>query len=98
VRQVRQEEMTETEKFILDKGLSRILAESKAHIDAAFGECEKSLLLVDDPEGYQFLSCSVIWHGSLEDARKALQSFDDNWWLDRAGEFSGRLLFDFELA
>jgi hypothetical protein len=90
--------MTEIEEFILDKDLSRILVESKAHIDAAFGECEKALRLVDDPEGYQFLFCSVIWRGSIEDAQKALRSFDDNWWLDRAGEFSGRLLFDFELA
>lgn len=88
----------ETSKFILDKGLAFILLESRVHIEAAFGEAVRTLCVEEDDEGHQTLFCLVVYRGSSQEAKQALSSFDHNWWLNRAGEFSDRLNFDFELA
>lgn len=88
----------EISKFILDKGLAFILLESKAHIEAAFGEAVKTLKVVEDDEGHQTLFCLMVYSGHSQDAKQALSTFDHDWWLNRAGEFSDRLNFDFELV
>jgi hypothetical protein len=88
----------ETSKFILDNGLGLILLESRMHIEAKFGEAVKTLKVVEDDEGHQTLFCLLVYRGPLQDAKQALASFDRDWWLNRAGEFSDRLNFDFELA
>ena len=88
----------DTLRFIAVNGLGTPLLQSEEHIKTAFGESSlKTLALVEDDEGYRTLFCLVVFPGSLDRARQALKSFDNNWWLQRARRFGAKLNFDFEL-
>ena len=89
----------ETLRFIEANDLTHVLLDSVKHVNAAFGESSlKTLALVEDDEGFQSLFCLVIFPGTLQDARTALKSFDNAWWLQHARQFGSKLNFDFELA
>jgi len=65
---------------------------------SAFGEAAvKKLTLVEDDEGFVTLFCLILFPGGLEDARRALNLFDEMWWLAKSGQVAGKLNFDFEL-
>jgi hypothetical protein len=40
----------------------------------------------------------VLWSGSLDAARAALDIFDQSWWMNNVTRTSGRVVFDYELA
>ena len=51
-----------------------------------------------DASGDRILYGVVQWAGSARDAKKALQKFDDTWWISRSHEASGHLTFTYELV
>ncbi len=84
--------------FIKRNQLLNLLLEAREPLTCAFGEATaKKLALVEDDEGFVTLFCSVLVPGSSDEARRALDSFDERWWLARSREADGKLNFDFEL-
>jgi len=84
--------------FIKRNRLLEPLLEARGPLISAFGEATvKRLSLVEDDEGFVTLFCFVLVPGGLDEARWALNSFDESWWLIRSPEAAGKLNFDFEL-
>jgi hypothetical protein len=84
--------------FIKRNRLLEPLLEARGPLTSAFGEAAvKKLTLVEDDEGFVALFCLVLVPGGLDEARRALDSFDEGWWLGRSHEVAGKLNFDFEL-
>jgi hypothetical protein len=74
------------------------LLDARAPLISAFGEATvKRLSLVEDDDGFVTLFCFVLVPGGLDEARWALDSFDESWWLGRSPQAAGKLNFDFEL-
>jgi hypothetical protein len=92
------EDRTAILAFVERNALLEPLVEARGPLSAAFGEeAVKKLTLVEDDEGFVTLFCLVLAPGGLEGARRALNSFDESWWLARSHEAGGKLNFDFEL-
>lgn len=84
--------------FIKRNRLLDLLLEAREPLISAFGESPvKKLTLVEDDEGFTSLFCLVLIPGSLDEAKRALDSFDDGWWLAQSHEAAGKLNFDVEL-
>ena len=84
--------------FIEANRLRSLLLQARNPLNAAFGEESiKTLTLVHDDEGFTTLFCLVMVFGDMQKARRALKSFDQQWWLARSGQVAGKLNFDFEL-
>jgi hypothetical protein len=85
-------------EFIKRNRLLEVLLEARDPLASAFGETAvKKLTLVEDDEGFVTLFCLVLTPGNLDEAKRALNSFDENWWLARSCAAPGKLNFDFEL-
>jgi hypothetical protein len=85
--------------FIERNRLLEPLLEARGPLTSAFGEAAvKKLTLVEDDEGFVTLFCLIQVPGGLEEARRALNSFDESWWLARSGQVGGKLNFDFDLV
>jgi len=84
--------------FIERNRLLELLLEAREPLASAFGEATvKKLILVEDDEGFVTLFCSVLVPGSSDEARRALDLFDESWWLAHSHQAGGKLNFDFEL-
>jgi hypothetical protein len=84
--------------FIKGNRLLELLLVAQEPLTSAFGEATvKKLTLVEDDEGFVTLFCFVLVPGGLDEARSALNSFDESWWLAHSHEAGGKLNFDFEL-
>ena len=85
--------------FIKQNRLRGLLLQAQEPLNAAFGEgAVKRLALVDDDEGFDTLFCLILVSGDMNEARLALRSFDQHWWLARFDQAAGKLNFDFELV
>ena len=85
--------------FIDANHLRPILIEAREPLNEAFGEATiKTLTLTRDDEGFDTLYCLVIMPGEMQEARRALRSFDQRWWLVRSAHATGILNFDFILV
>ncbi|MGB7590902.1 MAG: hypothetical protein WBO19_06650, partial [Terriglobia bacterium] len=85
--------------FIEQKRLRGLLEQAREPLKATFGEAAlKKLTLVTDDEGSKTLFCLVRVPGDMQEARRALRSFDQRWWLGRSTQASAKLNFDFELV
>ncbi|HEX5484250.1 MAG TPA: hypothetical protein VFZ08_16655 [Terriglobia bacterium] len=85
--------------FIKRNRLLGLLIEAWEPLSAAFGETTvNKLTLVEDDEGFTTLFCLVLFPGGLDEAKRALDLFDESWWLAHAHEGAGRVNFDFELT
>jgi hypothetical protein len=51
-----------------------------------------------DEAGSRTLYAVVMWPGKLRDVRDALARFDDEWWMARARQAGGYLIFTYELV
>jgi hypothetical protein len=84
--------------FIMQNHLVDLLLEAYEPLNAAFGESAvKRLSLIEDDEGFSTLFCLVSVTGDLDEARRALRSFDQSWWLANCNRPAGKLNFDFDL-
>lgn len=85
--------------FIGENRLRGLLLQARGPLAAAFGEAAvKTLRLVRDDEGFRTLFCLVMVPGDMQEARRALRLFDQQWWVDGCGQAAGKLNFDFELV
>lgn len=79
--------------------LPTILLEAAPHLAECFGpQAVFTLRAPTDDSGSQTLYSIAIWPGSLGEVRKALEKFDDTWWIRNSQEASGRLTFTYELV
>lgn len=92
------EDCSAVASFIRQNRLLELLLEARDPLNAAFGEgAVKKLTLVEDDEAFETLFCLVLVPGELGQARLALESFDDGWWLAHCDRAAGKLNFDFDL-
>jgi len=85
--------------FIEQNRLRGLLLQARDPLNAAFGEAAvKMLSLIADDEGCTTLFCLIVVPGDMREARLALRSFDERWWLARSDQAAGKLNFDFELV
>jgi len=85
--------------FIEQNRLRGLLEEAREPLDTAFGErALKKLALTTDDEGSRILFCLIRVPGDMQEARRALRSFDQQWWLGRSTQAAAKLNFDFELV
>jgi hypothetical protein len=86
-------------RFIDENRVRGLLLDAHDALDNAFGkDAIKSLSLVRDDEGFDTLVCLVRTPSDLEIATRALQEFDERWWLARSVEARGKVNFDFDLV
>ncbi len=86
-------------RFIEENRVRDLLLDARHALDEAFGnDAIKSLSLVRDDEGFDTLFCLVRTRSELEIATRALQAFDERWWLACSEEAPGKLNFDFDLV
>lgn len=93
------EERTAVAAFIERNRVRGLLLQARDPLITAFGEATvKRLSLIEDDEGFDTLFCLIAVSGDIHEARRALRSFDQRWWLARSGQAAGKLNFDFELV
>lgn len=81
-----------------NRSVHSVLLAAKAALDKEFGAASiKTLRVFTDDENSISLFCFIACSSSLENAMKALRSFDQKWWLDHCQRVAGKLNFDFEL-
>lgn len=86
-------------QFIEQRRLRNLLLQARGPLTDAFGEAAiKRLSVVEDDEGSRTLLCLVAVPGGINEARRALRSFDQRWWLAHCGNAAGKLNFDFDLV
>ena len=85
--------------FIKQNCLRALLLQAREPLHAAFGESAvRTLTLVQDDEGFETLFCLILVSGDMNEARLALRSFDQQWWLVHCDQAAGKLNFDFDFA
>jgi hypothetical protein len=85
-------------EFVERHRLRNLLLQARDPLFAAFGETAvKRLSVLEDDEGCETLFCSIGISGSMNEARRALKSFDQSWWLAHCSKASGKLNFDLDL-
>jgi len=91
---------TSVEDFLKDhRTLPQILLESVGPLRLAFGaQIIVSLKVPVDESGASTLYAVAMWRGSVRDARAALETFDDSWWIANSQQASGRLVYTYELV
>jgi hypothetical protein len=84
--------------FIQGYRLRGLLLEAIKPLNIYFGaDSIKALTLVTDDDDSESLFCLIITPGDMEEARRRLRSFDEDWWLGNSARSGGKLNFDFEL-
>jgi hypothetical protein len=79
--------------------MPELLLEAAPKLKEWFGnDAVLSLRLVSEDATSATLFGSVVWRGSVADARRALAGFDEGWWLSKMAQAGGRLAFTYELA
>jgi hypothetical protein len=86
--------------FLEDRpSLPQILLEALPHLAESFGPSTTLQLQLPVEEDVPVAIYAVaLWRGTLEDARTALQHFDDSWWSNSSKRASGRIVFDYQLV
>ena len=79
--------------------LPGILLEAMPAMRCCFGSSAVVNLRVPiDDAGARTMYAVVMWPGKLKEAREALAKFDDEWWMARARQTGGLLVFTYELV
>jgi hypothetical protein len=79
--------------------LAQLLLEAAPKLEKYFGPTAVfNLRAPIDEAGSRMLYAVAIWPGPLQDVRNALERFDHEWWLARAGQAGGNLTFTYELV
>lgn len=79
--------------------IPQILLEAAPQLRAFFGTNTVFTLRASIDEARSgILYAVVMWPGPTQDARSALTTFDNQWWIARAGQAAGYLTFTYELV
>jgi hypothetical protein len=94
------EDRVKVRSFLEDRpSLPQILLEAVAHLKESFGTNVTLQLQVPlEEEVPASIYAVVLWTGGLQEARAALQRFDDSWWRESSKKASGRIVFDYQLV
>ena len=86
--------------FLADhRAIPQILIGAAPHLKACFGtNVVFNLRAPLDESGTRTLYATVMWPGRGQDVRYALAKFDQEWWMERAGQMAGYLTFTYELT
>jgi hypothetical protein len=81
------------------RAIPQILLEAAPQLKRYFGSnAVLNLRAPIDEAGSRTLYAAVMWPGELRDVREALERFDKDWWMARAGQAAGYLTFTYELV
>lgn len=76
-----------------------LLLEAAAFLRKSFGDgVILQLQIPPDEELPLTIYAVALWEGTLEDARSALNKFDDTWWTTNGHRASGRIVVDYQLV
>jgi hypothetical protein len=85
--------------FISHRTAPQILLEAAPHLRRYFANGTIfNLRATVDEYGAQTLYAVALWAGPVQDARAALDLFDDNWWIANSRQVAGDLTFTYELV
>lgn len=81
------------------RAIPQILLSAGPHLKECFGNGTIFKLRVPlDDSGSRTLYTVAMWPGPSENVRRALAKFDQEWWMERAGQGAGYLTFTYELT
>lgn len=81
------------------RAIPQILLEAAPQLKAYFGgNAVFNLRAPIDEAGSRTLYAVAMWPGELRDVRVALAKFENDWWMERAGQAAGYLTFTYELV
>jgi hypothetical protein len=84
--------------FTSHRTIPAILLQSLPHLREHFGSDAIFRLRAPlDDSGTQTLYSVVMWTGSVQEVRNALERFDDGWWIPNSRQALGYLTFTYEL-
>jgi hypothetical protein len=104
IEDVRREFMLPSDESVLKflhehKTIAEILLNAVAPLKKSFGvDAIFSLRMPADDISSPTMYAVVQWPGAVGDVRRALQQFDDSWWLAHLPQAAGRLTFTYELV
>ncbi len=79
--------------------IPQLLLQAVPHVKRYFGaDVVFNLRVPIDESGSQTLYAVAMWPGTLKDVRRALEQFDDAWWIANSRKASGYLTFTYELV
>jgi hypothetical protein len=80
-----------------NRSLATILADSAPSLTEAFPGTPLALDMMIEEGAPRTIYALALWHGDRASARKALNDFDERWWLANMRKAAGRVVFDYEL-
>lgn len=80
-----------------NRSLAAILVDSAPPFAEAFPGTPIALDIMTEEGASRTIYALALWHGDRASARKALNDFDERWWLANMRKAAGRLVFDYEL-
>jgi hypothetical protein len=94
------EDRSRVTSFLEDRpSLPQVLLEAVTHLKDSFGTNATFQLQLPLEEDLPVAIYAVaLWKESLQEARTALQHFDDSWWRESSKRASGRIVFDYQLV
>jgi hypothetical protein len=85
--------------FRSQRAAPQLLIEAASQLRKNFGENTIfNLRLSVDEYGARSLYAVVAWLGHVREVRKALEHFDEQWWIANSGRASGDVTFTYELG
>ena len=79
------------------RSLVPILLDAAPHFRQSFAQAPLALDIMNDEGAPRTIYALALWRGNRADAKAALNTFDDQFWLDNLRKAAGRIVFDYEL-
>lgn len=80
-----------------NRTVAPVLIEAFPYMVRAFNGSPMLLDVTNDEGPAETINALALWWGRREEARSALQSFDDLWWLDNIRKGGGKIVFDYQI-
>jgi hypothetical protein len=94
---VMQDDASVSEFLRRHRQLPQVLADAEPHLRQFFKDSVLSLRTTSDEDGWEMLYAFVQWAGEPGDALRALDAFDDTWWLANSYPVGSNLTFTYRL-
>jgi hypothetical protein len=78
--------------------LAPIILEAAPHFQSFFPDSPIALDVMTEEGPTRTIYAIAQWPGDRTNARKALNAFEENWWLENLPKAAGRIVFDYELS
>ena|SRR6185312_8513974 len=84
--------------FRRSRSLPHLLVEAVPHLRRFFGDTVFALRHTSDEYGFQVLMVDALWPGEARDAERAIDAFEDAWWIGNSRSAFGGLIFTYRLV